>query len=71
MTVQGVRLHAYLLAWVGDRARVGWCEQYQPLPGHVEPHQWRWCVDDVPRGDVETLEGQSYLGVPQAGTAQE
>jgi len=72
VTVQGVRLHAYLLAWVGAaRARVGWCEQYQVVPGVAEPYQWRWVEQDLPRGDVETLDGQSALAVPRAETAQE
>ncbi|MEU0236749.1 hypothetical protein ABZ234_03595 [Nocardiopsis sp. NPDC006198] len=71
VTVGGTRLHAYLLAWVEPgAARVGWCEQYQTLPGRVESHQWRWVVDDVPRGDVEQLPGQSYLAVPHAERAR-
>ena len=60
VTVSGVRLYAYLLAWVGaGAARVGWVEQY-----HGAPYQWRWVEADVPRGDVETLEGQAYTAVP-------
>ena len=65
-TVGGVVVYAYVLEWVGqDRVRVGWCEQYQVRPGVAEPYQWRWCVDDVPREDVELLEGQSYVEVPR------
>jgi len=65
-TVDGVRLYAYVLEWVGsDMARIGWAEQYQVRPGISEPYQWRWAVTDVPRGDVELLEGQSYAAVPR------
>ena len=64
-TVGGTTLYAYLLEWVGDEmVRIGWAEQYQTRPGVGEPYQWRWAVTDVPRGDMELLEGQSYTAVP-------
>jgi len=58
--VDGVALHAYLLAWEGGRARITWVEAY-----HGEPHQWRWVETALPSGDVEQLPGQSYAAVPQ------
>ncbi|GAA1455599.1 hypothetical protein [Nocardiopsis tropica] len=59
-TVGGEALHAYLLGWVGGRARITWVEAY-----HDEPHQWRWVETTLPSGDVEQLPGQSYLAVPK------
>ncbi|MEE2040162.1 hypothetical protein Q8791_23375 [Nocardiopsis sp. CT-R113] len=64
VTMDGVRLFAYLLEWVGqdgEKARVWWVEQYAG-----EPYQWRAVEADLPRDSVELLEGQAYAQVPQS-----